>query len=92
MELLTTTSEEIISFFNTAKIISEELKKVQKNYRPLLNDEHYLIGEEVCELLHISSRTLQYYRDDKLLPYIQIQGKILYKESDIINLLEANYQ
>lgn len=92
MELLTTTSDEIISFFNTAKIISEELKNLQKYYRPLLNGEHYLVGEEVCKLLHISSRTLQYYRDDKLIPYIQIEGKILYKESDIIELLESNYQ
>lgn len=92
MELITTTSEEITQFFKTVTHISEELNEVKQNFRPLLYGELHLVGEEVCELLHISKRTLQQYRDDYLLPYIQIQGKILYKESDIIQLLEANYQ
>lgn len=92
MELLTTTSEEIKVFFEIAKSISTELREVKKHYRPILYGEIYLLGEEVCELLHISKRTLQQYRDDELLPFIQIQGRILYKESDIIELLERNYQ
>ena len=62
------------------------------NYRPVLNGEHYLTGEEVCERLCISKRTLQDYRDTGLLGYVQLPGKIIYRESDIMDLLERFYQ
>lgn len=57
-----------------------------------MNGEIYLSGEDVGKLLHISKRTLQQYRDDKILPYIQIGGKIIYRESDILTVLEQNYK
>ena len=56
-----------------------------------MNGEIYLSVEDVCKLLHISKRTLQQYRDDKILPFIQIGGKIIYKESDILAVLDQNY-
>ena len=56
-----------------------------------MNGEIYLSGEDVCKLLHISKRTLQQYRDDNIIPFIQIGGKIIYKESDILTILEKNY-
>ena len=56
-----------------------------------MNGEIYLSGEDVGKLLHISKRTLQQYRDDNILPFIQIGGKIIYKESDILKVLEQNY-
>ena len=39
----------------------------------------------------MSERLLQEYRNEGSLPYIKISGKILYKESDILKLLEDNY-
>ena len=51
-----------------------------------------LSGEQVCEMLHISKRTLQQYRDDGLIPFIKLERKILFRESDIIKVLEDNYQ
>ena len=66
-------------------------ENILKNYRPVMNGEIYLSGEDVCKLLHISKRTLQQYRDDNILPFIQIGGKIIYKESDILKVLEQNY-
>lgn len=62
------------------------------NYRPVLNGEHYLTGEKVCKRLCISKRTLQDYRDTGLLGYVQLPGKIIYRESDIMDLLERFYQ
>ena len=56
------------------------------------NGEHYLTGEEVCKRLCISKRTLQDYRDTGLLGYVQLPGKIIYRESDIMDLLERFYQ
>ena len=48
--------------------------------------------KEVCEKLYISPRTLQDYRDKRIIPYTQFAGKILYKESDLERLLEDNYK
>lgn len=67
------------------------IESILKNYRPVMNGEIYLSGEDLCKLLHISKRTLQQYRDDNILPFIQIGGKIIYKETDILEVLERNY-
>ena len=37
-------------------------------------------------------RTLQDYRDRRILPYTQFAGKILYKASDLENMLDENYK
>ena len=42
-------------------------------------------------MLKISRRCLQDYRDQGRIPYIQLGGKILYRQSDIEKLLEENY-
>ena len=71
--------------------LKNRIESILKNYRPVMNGEIYLSGEDVCKLLHISKRTLQQYRDDNILPYIQIGRNIIYKESDILTILEQNY-
>ncbi|MGJ1445998.1 helix-turn-helix domain-containing protein [Sphingobacterium spiritivorum] len=91
MDLLTNKAEEIIAHQELIIQLKNRIKEILNNYRPVMKGEIYLSGEDVCELLHISKRTLQQYRDDKILPYIQIGGKILYKESDILTVLEQNY-
>lgn len=91
MDLLTNDAEEIIVHQEMIKQLRNHIEKILKNYRPVMNGEIYLSGEEVCKLLHISKRTLQQYRDDQILSYIQIGGKLIYKESDILTVLERNY-
>lgn len=63
-----------------------------EEYRPLLDGERYLTDKEVAELLKLSRRTLQEYRKERLLPYILLGGKVLYPESGLRELLEANYR
>jgi len=41
--------------------------------------KHWLNSEEVCEIFDIEKRTLQVYRDKRLIPYSQIGHKIYYK-------------
>ena len=53
-------------------------KKVIGNYRPLLDGERYLTDREVAQILKVSRRTLQEYRNDGVLPYILLGGKVLY--------------
>ena len=91
MDLLTNEAEEVIAHQEMITRLRYRIEEILKNYRPVMNGEIYLSGEDVCKLLHISKRTLQQYRDDNILPYIQIGGKIIYKESDILTILEENY-
>ncbi len=66
-------------------------QKVIANYRPLLDGERYLTDREVASILKVSRRTLQEYRNDGLLPYISLGGKVLYRESDLERVLESCY-
>ena len=74
----------------------EESVQEGRTVTPLLTKK-WLSGDEVCYLLGISKRTLQSYRDRRMIPYYQIGRKILYKMFDVEDLLEqhhirANYQ
>lgn len=53
--------------------------------------EIWLDISEACLLLKISKRTLQSYRDNQVLSFSQIGGKIYFKASDIENLLNSHY-
>ena len=72
--------------------VSKRIKEVAETHKPLFGGEHFLTGKEVCERLYVSPRTLQDYRDRKIIPYIQFAGKILYKASDLERMLEENYK
>ena len=72
--------------------VSKRIKEVAQTHKPLFDGEYFLTGKEVCERLYISPRTLQDYRDRRVLPYTQFAGKILYKASDLTKLLEENYR
>ncbi|GAB6977277.1 helix-turn-helix domain-containing protein [Prevotella falsenii] len=72
--------------------VSKRIKEVAQTHKPLFGGEHFLTGKEVCEQLYISTRTLQDYRDRRVIPYTQFAGKILYKASDLERLLENNYK
>ena len=52
-------------------------KNVIGCYRPLLDGERYLTDREVASILKVSRRTLQEYRNDGMLPYILLGGKVL---------------
>lgn len=73
--------------------VRKRIREVSETHRPLFSGEHFLTGKkEVCERLYISPRTLQDYRDQKIIPYTQFAGKILYKISDLERILEKNYK
>ena len=72
--------------------VSKRIKEVAQTYKPLFGGEHFLTGKEVCDWLYISPRTLQDYRDRRIILYTQFAGKILYKESDLEKILKDNYK
>ena len=63
-----------------------------ESYRPPLDGERYLTDGEVSELLRVSRRTLQEYRNNRVLPFILLGGKVLYPETGLREVLEANYR
>ena len=72
--------------------VSRRIKEMAQTHKLLFGGEHFLTGKEVCERLYISPRTLQDYRDRKIIPYTQFAGKILYKVLDLERLLEKNFK
>ena len=60
--------------------------------RSLFNGERVLTDEELSKVLRVSRRTLQEYRTFGVIPYYLVQGKALYKESDIMKILDDAYK
>ncbi len=79
--------------------IIERLKRVNKMLRetealvqPALNGERFLTDVELSKILRVSRRTLQEYRSAGAIPYYLVQGKALYKESEIEKILEDSHK
>lgn len=63
MDILDNKSQQIGTFFTTLDELSNTIQQALQNRTPHLNGEKYLTNREVCQLLRISSRTLQNWRD-----------------------------
>ena len=91
-EMITRDHERIKKFFQTLDRMLSLLENFTRNYRPTLNGERFLTDKEVSERLKISRRTLQDYRTSGQISYIQLGGKVLYRESDLQKMLEQGYR
>ena len=90
MNVITIESEAFETIMSEFKSLKEEVVRFrEKNQTPL--GEKWLDNQEVCELLYISKRTLQSYRDNGLIPFSQVNAKIYYKASDISEYLNKHY-
>lgn len=90
-EIVNKENESLSSAIHSLKKGQAKMNDIIKKYRPPLNGERYLTDKETSERLKISRRTLQEYRTTGKVPYILLGGKVLYKESDLLHLLEENY-
>lgn len=79
--------ERIMSRFDKQDKMLTELK--QRNNT--LDGECLLDNQDVCQLLHISKRTLQRYRSSGELPYHRLYQKTYYKESDVHAFIRLNF-
>jgi excisionase family DNA binding protein len=91
-EIVTKDTERVVRFFKSLDRMLDGIEAMVKNHKPTLNGERYLLDKEVATRLRLSRRTLQDYRDQGRIPYCQLGGKILYRESDIQRMLEQNYR
>ena len=71
------------------------LSKINSHYMKFANqnefeDDPIIENARLLELLNISAKTAQNWRDSKIISFSQVNGKIFYRKSDIIEMLN-NY-
>lgn len=49
--------------------------------------QKWLDNQDVCQILNVSKRTLQTYRDTGTLPHTRIENKMYYKPEDVEKLI-----
>ena len=69
-DVFTMEDEPIASVVQDMRKGSKWLSAFLESYRPPLDGERYLTDGEVAELLRVSRRTLQEYRNNRVLPFI----------------------
>ena len=91
MELINKDTPQVKEFISSLDSMLSGIESIVKHYKPHLNGERFLSNNEVSKKLNVSLRTLQEWRDTGLIPFIQIKGKIIYRQSDIDELLQKHY-
>lgn len=91
-KVLTTDDECITTALQALQKGAKAISQLAQNYRPPLNGERYITDKEVAERLKVSRRTLQEYRNDRKIPFLIFGGKVLYRETDIEQMLAENYK
>ena len=91
MELINKDTPQVKEFISSLDSMLNGIESIVKHYKPHLNGERFLSNHEVSKKLNVSLRTLQEWRDTGLIPFIQIKGKIIYRQSDIDKLLQKHY-
>ena len=91
MELIKKDTPQVKEFISSLDSMLKGIEIIVKHYKPHLNGERFLSNHEVSKKLNVSLRTLQEWRDTGLISFIQIKGKIIYRQSDIDKLLRKHY-
>lgn len=91
MEVITKENPEYTTLIQSLNSALGQLEEIKDSYNPHFNGERFLTDNDLSEKLHISRRTLQDYRDQRKIAFIHIGGKILYRESDVEQMLENGY-
>jgi hypothetical protein len=83
-------AEEFRSLNKTVDENNKLIRQLIKNKSDLSNK--YQTVKQTCKILHISSRTLQKYRDEGILAFSQHGNKILFLSKDIEDHINKNYR
>ncbi|MBD5282883.1 MAG: helix-turn-helix domain-containing protein [Bacteroides sp.] len=62
-----------------------------KNVCSPLKGQTFIDDKELAERLSLHRRTLQNFRNETILPYYKIRGKVIYDEAEIEAWLNSNY-
>ena len=86
MEVITLQSEAFNDLVKKLDQINTRLNTKEKEPK-----EIWLDNQEFLQLLKISKRTAQHYRDSGLISFAQIGSKIYYRLSDVEGMLKTHY-
>jgi hypothetical protein len=79
-------AKSIGDFIEQLNNIEQRLKKIQ------YNNDVFLDNQEFLQVMNISKRTAQSWRDEGIISFSQVGSKIYYRFSDIEELLNKNYK
>ena len=86
METVIIAKEQFDELLSRVDKIQAILKENQKT-----PEDIFLDNVDFMNLMHISKRTAQSWRNEGRINFSQISGKIYYRMSDIQKLLDSNY-
>lgn len=87
-----TNDEWAVSFMEQLDTMLDGIESMNEKSKASFGNECFLTDKEVSAWLKVSRRTLQDYRNNGMVSYYQLGGKILYKESDIEKLVMGGYR
>lgn len=88
----TYSAEHLKSFYADSLAILEIMERLNKDVTPSFLGKRFYTDAQLSEILNISRRTLQEYRDNRLIAYYRLDGKILYADDDVDKFLRASYR
>ena len=91
-ELILADRELEVGFIGQLDALLEGIERMDANCKASPSNEQFLTDKEVSAWLKVSRRTLQDYRNNGMIAYYQLGGKILYKESDIEKMVMSGYR
>lgn len=89
MEVIAIQKTVAIEIQTELKALLELTENETQKYTSIFNEERWLDNQEVCLMMNITKRTLQTYKDKRLLPYSRLNRKNYYKLSDVLILLKS---
>ena len=87
MEAITLSTQQYKELVNRLDVLNKKLEEKQKS-----PDDTFLDNQEFLQLMNISKRTAQSWRDEGKVSFSQIGSKIYYRMSDVQKLLDKNYK
>jgi len=86
MEAIILSKQQYVELLNKMDAIKSSVEENQKTPK-----EVFLDNQEFIQLMNISKRTAQTWRDEGIISFSQIGSKIYYQMKDVSMLLDKNY-
>ena len=87
MEAIILSTQQYKDLVNRLDDLNKQLEEKQKKPQ-----DTFLDNQEFLQLMYISKRTAQTWRDEGVISFSQIGSKIYYRMSDVQKLLDNNYR
>ena len=84
--------ESVNVFHSSIDRLLVSIEKLFESQQPGAFNDELLTDKEIAHILKVSRRTLQDYRNNGKLSYIQVGGKILYRTSDVQRTIMSGFR